>query len=118
MLNEQRIQFIERYCIGDKFSLRFKDLAEAIRKDRDVDVALAAFPTLELLTKVLIDKLEGKSVHKTYENIMTGKADRLTVLKFLYSLGTHAVIECQRNPEYEAVMHDVYAKIGKVLLEA
>ena len=65
----------------------------------------------------LLEKLKGKSVHKTLSRIVQGKTkNKFENLKGWLSLGTHSAIECEQgNTEFRAVLFEIYEKLGKLL---
>jgi hypothetical protein len=83
----------------------------------EVREALSSFPTYESLLSTLVSKLKGKSVFTTLKKVAENKeTDKYTKLKGLYSLSTHACIECENgNSEYKLVLHRLYEQIAHEL---
>ena len=86
---------------------------------RHCEKLLSEFPTTETLLVELIGKLKGKSVYRTLKQINEGRSGlrKSTILKGLFSLCTHALIESETRPEFEMVVHHLYERIGKELFD-
>ncbi len=78
---------------------------------------LDSLPTEEQLLNSLVEKLEGKSVHKTLAKIAKNECkSKFELLKGLYSLSTHVIIEAEQgHREYLMLLPQLYTKIGEVM---
>jgi hypothetical protein len=82
----------------------------------EAEELLKTLPDDRLLMAKLIEELKTKSVYKTLEKIVLGKANVYEQLKGWMSLGTHAVIEIERgNKEYSMLIALIYEKIGVIM---
>jgi len=120
-----QVSEVEKYFTGSKYNDLVNNLQEAFWGDdvRTVKIILNKFPTKDEMFKELIENLKGKSVYKTLEKIVENETNdkactNVELLKALFSLGTHAVIECQLgNIEYKMLLVSLYSKIGDVLFK-
>lgn len=80
---------------------------------------LDKLPTAEQLLDALVEKLKGKSVYKTIRHIQEGNGgSRLTNMKAISSLMTHALIEMESGkPEYGLLIPIIYERLGKMVYE-
>jgi len=80
----------------------------------ELEKVLSQLPTKESLLQELIGKLKGKSVCRNLRRIVEGKeTNRFVLMKGLFSLGTHAAIECEKgNSQFAALLPFLYEKIG------
>lgn len=69
------------------------------------------------LLSELYKKIESKSVGTNIKKIMDGKvSNKYSVLKTYFSLGTHAMIECEHgNEEYLLLIENILNKIYSLL---
>ena len=68
--------------------------------------------------KSLVEKLQGKPVHKTLKRLSESNATNLESLKGLFSLGTHTIIEMEKGgKEYAIILPLIHEKIGQFLAE-
>lgn len=82
----------------------------------EVEQLLASLPDDRLLMSKLIEELKAKSVYKTLEKIVLGKANVYEQLKGWMSLGTHAAIEIEKGrQEYTMLIALIYEKIGSIM---
>jgi hypothetical protein len=81
---------------------------------------LDTFLDEEELMIVLENKLKGKPIYKTLKKIREGKIEsREQILKGLFSLGTHAIIECEKGAvEYMAIVKKIHSKLSDQLKTA
>jgi hypothetical protein len=77
------------------------------------NLALERLPDKNKLLRILMKELRGKPVEKNLRRVADGKVtDVYGVLKSLYSLGTHIVIELEKgNMEYRMLLEGVFLKI-------
>lgn len=78
---------------------------------------LDCLPTEKQLLDSLVEKLEGKSVHKTLVKIAKNECkNNFELLKGLYSLSTHVIIEAEQgHREYLLLLPQLYTRIGEVM---
>lgn len=78
---------------------------------------LSQFKTEDELMQVLERKLSGKPIDKTLKKIRKGVIEsKAQILKGLFSLGTHAIIEVEAgNSEYLYVAKRIHEKIGQLI---
>ncbi len=78
---------------------------------------LDSLPTEKQLLDSLVEKLQGKSVHKTLVKIAKNECkSKFELLKGLYSLSTHVIIEAEQGRrEYLLLLPQLYSKIGEVM---
>jgi len=108
----------EKYFIDSKYGDQVK---EAMDNFYDGNIkkgieCLDDIPSNEELMDELVEKLKAKSVYKTLRKILSNaKMHKWEMLKGLYSLCTHIVIECEKgNTEYAILLDEVNNMIGKV----
>ena len=109
-----RLGEAEEFFIGTLYEPLVIKALEHYHKSQDAECteALNSLPTKEKLLGKLIEKLEGKPVYDTIRDVMRGKGNGWTKVKGLFSLGTHAVIECEKgNLEYRYVLSDILDQI-------
>lgn len=97
---------------------KLKKLVEDGFED-DAEVLMDSAFDKSAMMEQLIEKLRGKSVHKTLSRAAKGKCSTaLEHVKGLTSLCTHIIIECEhgRN-EYRVLLHDVHERIGQLMTE-
>ena len=89
------------------------------RKMKEMQAKLDELPSQEDLLAELLEKLKGKSVHKTLKKVLEGKSDNVfTELKGLFSLGTHIAIECEKDSRFGILLPMVYEKISERLWQS
>jgi hypothetical protein len=86
-------------------------------KDTECKIVLESLPTAKQLLDALVEKLQGKSVHKTLVKIATNECkSKFELLKGLFSLSTHVIIEAELgHREYLMLLPQLYSKIGEVI---
>jgi len=76
---------------------------------------LGRLPSAKVLLDQLVEKLKGKSVHKTLERAKRNGNTGLVELKALSSLLTHATIECEQGRlEYKRLIPLLLERINDV----
>ena len=76
---------------------------------------LGRLPSAKELLAELVEKLKGKSVHKTLERAKRNGSKGLVELKALSSLMTHAAIECEQGRlEYRLLIPLLLERINDV----
>jgi hypothetical protein len=74
---------------------------------------LNRLPTEHKLMQELVEKLKGKSIHKTLERAGKALATNLQKLKAISSLLTHVIIECEHgNTEYRILIPKLMEQIN------
>ena len=125
-MNKELIQLSTQLALYEKFfSSSHRDVVEQatqsfLRGDfTESKGFLSTLPSQEELLASLLEKLKGKSVYKTLQQIMAGKCkEKSTTIKGLFSLGTHIAIECEQgHAEYGLLYEYVYEKLGELLYE-
>lgn len=111
----------EKYFSSKKYQATVK-LARTLYERGQFDlcsIELNKLPSREQLLKRLVQKLEGKSVHKTLKKIQEGKVENnLITLKGLLSLGTHIVIECEHgDSECRILLPSLLEKASEIIYE-
>jgi hypothetical protein len=78
---------------------------------------LDSLPTEKQLLDTLVEKLKGKSVHKTLVKIARNECkSKFDLLKGLHSLSTHVIIEAEQGRrEYLLLLPQLYSRIGEVM---
>jgi hypothetical protein len=111
----------ERDFLNTKYK---KTVVEAYREFDAGDHQIAKqlldkLPTEQEMLSELIEKLKGKSVYRTLKKIDEGKeTDENAILKGLFSLGTHVLIECQQGKEeFRMLLPFIYKRIGEELFK-
>lgn len=113
--------FLNRLALADRYFMNSK-YADILVKAHDyynrgdevkANHTLDRLPDKTKLLRLLMKELRGKPVEKTLRRVADGKVtDLYAVLKSLYSLGTHIVIELEKgNMEYKMLLEDVFLKI-------
>ena len=95
------------------------ELQYRLREYENCHETLCKLPTRKQLFSELTEKLKEKSVYKTLK-LIEKKHDLnpATSLKGLFSLATHAMIECEKgNTEYKCLLPQIYEKIGEELFK-
>lgn len=114
-----KIQEAEKNFSGTSFEKIVKEAWSQFSTDKTKGAKklLNQLPTPQTLLKKLIEKLQGKSVYKTLRKINEGTAtSNNEMLKGLFSLSTHVVIECQHgHPEYKMLLPILHKKIGELI---
>lgn len=117
----ERLSHAETYFSNSK---KYKQVVKESRRLFDLGAnsrcsqALDELPTVAQLVESLVEKLRGKSVHKTIRKILNeteSKDQKLEVhtrIKGLSSLLTHAVIEMEKNPEYACVAKTIMESLN------
>ena len=84
----------------------------------DAYALLSQLDTKEQLLEKLFEKLKGKSVADTLNNILEGKCKNFYQgLKGMFSLCTHLCIELEKgNMEYKPLLEDALANIHKQMV--
>ncbi len=102
-VSRSKIAEAEDYLLKKQF-----DLAEKV---------LTPFKTEEQLLNALEEKLNGKPIHKTLKKIRNGVVENKSqLLKGLFSLGTHAMIEVESGKtEYSYIAKRIHEKIGDLM---
>jgi len=117
--NEQVNQMlvIERYYSNEETVSRIVEMrcAYAMGDGYMLDKILATFPQEDCMMDSLYAKLKHKSIGKTMRRVSEGKADLPEKLKMLFSLGTHVIIEMDKQPEYQMLLHTIYQRLGSLL---
>lgn len=87
------------------------------QQDELCEEELAKLPSSAELLSRFVEKLKGKSVHKTLKQIQEGKAENsLLTAKGLSSLLTHIIIECEHgNHEYKILIPNVIEKLNDII---
>lgn len=77
---------------------------------------LEKLPNYVQLLETLVEKLRGKSVHKTLRKLQEGKvSDDLLTAKGLSSLLTHVIIEIEKgNNEYKVLVPNILEKLSEI----
>jgi len=77
---------------------------------------LEKLPNNVQLLENLVNKLKGKSVHKTLKKIQEGKNENdLLTAKGLSSLLTHVIIEVEKgNNEYKVLVPNILEKLSEI----
>lgn len=84
-------------------------------------VLISTVPNENALLESLIESLKGKSVYKTLREIVSPRSTkarpgRNVCAKALFSLGTHAMIECEAgNTEYLNVARLIHERLAGLL---
>jgi len=113
-----RLAEAERFFSNSEYSQLISQCQSLLaqRNCKELEEKLDQFPSKEFLYSNLVEKLKGKSVFRTLKKITEKKSlDRSTCLKGLFSLGTHIIIESEKNSEYGILLPDIYEKIGELL---
>jgi hypothetical protein len=78
---------------------------------------LEQFKTEDQLLFELEEKLNGKPIYSTLKKVRRGTVEsKAQLLKGLFSLGTHAMIEVEKgNTVYSYIARRIHEKIGKLL---
>ncbi len=117
-----KIQEAEKNFNGTSFEKIVKEAWSQFNdnKAKGAKELLEKLPTPQTLFKKLIEKLQGKSVYKTLRKINEGKTTSTDeMLKGLFSLSTHVVIECQHgHPEYKILLPILHKKTGELIYKA
>ncbi len=118
----KKIQEAEKNFNGTSFESVVKEAWSQFssNKTNGAEELLDKLPTPQSLLKNLIEKLQGKPVYKTLRKINEGTATSTNeMLKGLFSLSTHIVIECQHgNPEYKMLLPILHTKIGELIYKS
>lgn len=78
--------------------------------------ALCSLPTEEQMLRALVDRLKGKSVHKTLQELKAGKCKgSLSKAKALTSLMTHCIIEMENHKEYRMLLPRLLDRVNDVV---
>jgi len=102
---------------------RYRDFVDAAQRyfeagDNDSAwIELKKLPSDMDLLQTLTEKLEAKSVYKTLQKIVNDTVgSKYEILKGIFSLGTHIVIECENgNKEYAILLGLIYEKLGRLI---
>jgi hypothetical protein len=116
-----RLLKAERDFSGTSYQGVVKEAQDLFCRDmfEEASKVLCKLPSDAELLRELIDKLKGKSVYKTLRRIDEGRIKSTAeVLKGLFSLGTHIVIECEKGKgEFRALLPIIHNKIGEMIYE-
>lgn len=112
----------QRYFAGSpRYGRIVSEAAEcsACGMETKATILLASLPSEKHLMTELIEKLQGKSVHKTLMKIVKKvNISSIEEVKGWSSLMTHAAIEVEQgNIEYRMLLPRLYEKIGSLLVE-
>lgn len=83
----------------------------------DCEERLKEFKSEDELLFMLEEKLRGKPIYSTLKRIRKGEVQsKAQLLKGLFSLGTHAMIEVEQgNGAYVYIAKRIHERIGKIL---
>lgn len=81
------------------------------------ETMLRQFKTEDELLFELEEKLAGKPVYATLKKVRKGTIENKgQLLKGLFSLGTHACVECEKGrDEYVYIVRKIHERIGKLI---
>jgi hypothetical protein len=87
------------------------------RNYKEAERSLSEFKDENQLMEELEFKLKDKPINNTLKKIRKGTIEsKEQVIKGLFSLGTHAMIECERgNMEYMYVARRIHSKLSEQL---
>ena len=118
----ERVREAEQCLLGTKYDSEVAQLIGFyLSGDMEgVEAQLIMLPTKEELLNDLVDKLIHckKSISRTLKHIQEDYklVDQTMLLKGLFSLGVHAVIEIEKGSgEYRMVLPLIHQKIGALL---
>ena len=111
----------DKYFKGTKYEAVLKKALYYFSKSdfTKCELELSTLPTMLSLLTELFGKLKGKSVYKSIQKVFKDKsASKLKMLKVLFSLGTHTVIECEKGRlEFRLLLDCIYSKLGEVIMK-
>lgn len=106
---------LSREYTGTKYEPLVDEAVQAyVNEDyTKIDEVISKLPDDIQLLEILVNKLQGKSVHTNISKLLEGK-DQSTEQAAIStsSLITHCVIECKENKEFKRLLPDLYKKLG------
>jgi len=109
-----------KYFSGTKYQ-KILDSAQAQWDQGNIAAVrktLKQLPSEGQLLSQLVEKLKGKSVHKTLERIKKIGESNLTYIKSISSILTHTIIECEKgNLEYRKLIPVLLNRLNKTSFE-
>ncbi len=118
-------EFLSRLALANRYfvNTRYADIlikAQEFYNQGDEEKAvrtLDRLPDKTKLLRLLLKELRGKAVEKNLRKVTDGKiTNYYAVLKSLFSLGTHVLIELEKgNLEYKMLLEDVFLKISAAM---
>jgi len=123
MRMEKRLKLLNKLTEGEKYFTKkagIVNLARELFERGQFDLCekeLERLPTDAELLEKLVEKLKGKSVHKTLKQMQEGRVENnLLTAKGLSSLLTHILIECEHgNNEYKILIPNVIEKLNEII---
>ena len=119
MKNYNKIIFdLSRKYANTKYSTLIDEATTAYVGDnyKKLDEIISSFPNDVTLLKVLMTKLEGKSVYTNLQRLLEGKETSVEQeLISIASLIVHTGIEIKENKEYKSLLPDLYKKLGIII---
>jgi hypothetical protein len=110
-----KLALANRYFFNTKYSDILVKAQEYYNKGDEIKAmkALSQLPDKTKLLRQLLKECRGKAMEKSLRKVTDGKITNFYgVLKSLYSLGTHILIELEKgNLEYRMLLEDVFLKI-------
>ena len=120
-----RLSIVERYFLDGKYQAKVVEARHILLKPVHLTASdiercnelLDSLPNEEQLLESLVGKLKDKPVYRTLKKLQAHEnIDKHIALKGLFSLGTHAAIECEHGKkEYGLLLPFIHEKIGSIL---
>ena len=116
---DSQVFLATKYFTGTKYQPVLSEILRSfsVGDKAQLNSGLERLPTWETLLNELVEKVKGKSVYKTVKRISEGvEVSPWEKTKGLFSLGTHAAIECENgNLEFKLVVDKIYENLGRVI---
>lgn len=118
---QDKVNFYTRMYSGSPYQ-PFVDRMNQLFKENNIEgtkAVFSAFPTESELFGSLVEKLKDKPVYKTLKKIVKEQTNNPhEMLKGLFSLGTHILIEAEQGrPYYKILLPKIHQQISALLKE-